>query len=50
LPSDARGWFPREVVLVDDLDFARRLDLARLHLARLDLARLGNVYALMLAA
>jgi hypothetical protein len=59
LPFDAGGWFPREVVLVDNLALAR-LDLARLHLfgldvagldvAGLDVAGLGNVYALTLAA
>jgi hypothetical protein len=43
LPFDAGGWFPREVVLIDDLDCAR------LDLARFDLARLENVYALTLA-
>jgi hypothetical protein len=59
LPFDAAGWFPREVVLVDNLALAR-LDLARLDLVRFDLARLdlvgrdlaglGNVYAFTLAA
>jgi hypothetical protein len=59
LPFDAGGWFPREVVLVDNLALARldlaRLDLVRFDLAGLDLAGLalaglGNVYALTLAA